>query len=103
MEETKPTYPARIWDLLMETIEAKDREIEELQERLDPGNYCCECGYIESNYALENRIKENERRYHNNISSLEQDLDEERHKRWDAEEDGDKCKRENKRLKGAIW
>jgi len=40
-------YPALIWDFLMETIVAKDHEIEDLQERLDPENFCNECGYIE--------------------------------------------------------
>jgi hypothetical protein len=97
------TYPALIWDFLIAAIEERDQTIQELEERLDPGNYCEGCGYIESNYALEKRVEEIEQRYHNNISSLEQDLDEERHKRWDAEEAGDKCKRENKRLKGSIW
>ena len=96
-------YPAQIWDFLMATIEERDQKIEEIEERLDPDNYCEGCGYIESNYALENRIKENEHRYHRNVSSLEQDLDEERHKRWDAEETGDKCRRENKHIKGMIY
>ena len=93
------SYPALIWNSLIEALEAKDREITDLEDRLDPGNYCCECGYIENEAHLQRETE----RYRRTISSLERDIDEEGHRKWDAEEEGDKCKRENKRLKGMIY
>jgi hypothetical protein len=82
----------------MELIDAKDREIAVLRDRLDPGNYCSECDYIGQVATLERKVQDGNRRYSNEVHRLTQDIDRERMERMDAEEDRDKCVRKNREL-----
>lgn len=78
----------------MEIIDEKDRKIADLEERLDPGNFCEGCGYIDQVSSLEKKVRNQSTTIHN----LNMDLDHERMDRMDAEDSRDRCVRKNKEL-----
>lgn len=82
----------------MELIDERDRQIADLKERLDPGNYCESCDYISATMGLQDKLSRSENANRDRINRLVHENDSLRMERMDAEDDRDRCMRKNKEL-----